>query len=79
MFLTTTWTLGLALTPTAKYIVPGGRWLDTEGNFVDAHAGGITVDQESGKFYRFGEYKTEEEPEGRGFGLQLRRLGDQGV
>ncbi|KFY68544.1 hypothetical protein V496_01005 [Pseudogymnoascus sp. VKM F-4515 (FW-2607)] len=49
----------------AKYIVPGGRWHDTEGNLINAHAGGVTVDKE-GKFWWFGEYKPEEQVEGGG-------------
>lgn len=50
----------------AKYIVPGGRWHDTDGNLINAHAGGVTVDPESGKFYWFGEYKIEGQEEGGG-------------
>lgn len=50
----------------AKWIVPGARWQDTDGNLVNAHAGGITVDEESGKFFLFGEYKTEGQEEGGG-------------
>ncbi|RYP14124.1 hypothetical protein DL767_010432 [Monosporascus sp. MG133] len=48
----------------AKYIVPGARWRDTEGNLVNAHAGGIMVDQ--GKFWWYGEYKVEGQEEGGG-------------
>ncbi|EMR66489.1 putative galactan -beta-galactosidase protein [Eutypa lata UCREL1] len=48
----------------AKYIVPGGRWRDTEGNLVNAHAGGVVL--EDGKFWWFGEYKTEGQEEGGG-------------
>ena len=48
----------------AKYIVPGGRWVDTEGNLVNAHAGGVVF--EEGKFWWFGEYKTEGQEEGGG-------------
>ena len=29
----------------AKYIVPGGRWVDTEGNLVNAHAGGVVFEE----------------------------------
>lgn len=47
----------------------GGKWLDTSGNFINAHAGGITVDESSGKFYWFGEHKTKEQPEGGGVGV----------
>lgn len=49
-----------------KYIVPAGKWKDTAGNVVNAHAGGITVDKESGNFYLFGEYKIEGQTEGGG-------------
>ena len=48
----------------AKYIVPGGRWVDTEGNLVNAHAGGVVF--EEGKFWWFGEYKTEGQEGGGG-------------
>jgi hypothetical protein len=50
----------------AKWIVPGARWRDTDGKLVNAHAGGITVDQESGKFFWFGEYKVQGQEEGGG-------------
>lgn len=33
----------------AKYIVPGARWYDTDGNLISAHGGSITVDQKSRK------------------------------
>ncbi|ELR06634.1 hypothetical protein GMDG_08107 [Pseudogymnoascus destructans 20631-21] len=46
----------------AKYIVPGGRWHDTDGNLINAHAGGVTVDRE-GKFWWFGEYKPQDQVE----------------
>ena len=48
-----------------KYIVPGARWHDTDGNLVSAHAGSVTVDK-SGKFWLFGEYKIEGQTEGGG-------------
>ncbi|KAI1362161.1 family 43 glycoside hydrolase [Xylaria arbuscula] len=48
----------------AKYIVPGGRWRDTDGNLVNAHAGNIVLD--NGTFWLFGEYKTEGQEEGGG-------------
>ncbi|KAI1171683.1 carbohydrate-binding module family 35 protein [Nemania sp. FL0916] len=48
----------------AKYIAPGARWRDTEGNIVNAHAGSVLFDQ--GTFWWFGEYKTEGQPEGGG-------------
>ncbi|KAF7556706.1 hypothetical protein G7Z17_g1222 [Cylindrodendrum hubeiense] len=56
----------LATCATAKWIVPGARWFDTEGNIFNAHAGGLCVDQDSGKFYWFGEYKSEGQVEGGG-------------
>ncbi|KAK2762154.1 hypothetical protein FQN54_001162 [Arachnomyces sp. PD_36] len=56
----------LAAGAQAKYIVPGARWLDTDGNLVNAHAGGILTDPETGKFWWFGEYKVEGQEEGGG-------------
>ncbi|OJJ03087.1 hypothetical protein ASPVEDRAFT_42607 [Aspergillus versicolor CBS 583.65] len=56
----------LATAAQAKYIVPGGRWQDTEGNLVNAHAGNIYFDKESSKFWLFGEYKIEGQEEGGG-------------
>ncbi|KAL2017519.1 hypothetical protein VTK56DRAFT_2011 [Thermocarpiscus australiensis] len=50
----------------AKYIVPGARWYDTDGNLISAHAGGIVADKDTGKFWWFGEYKTESQQEGGG-------------
>ncbi|KAK3322659.1 glycoside hydrolase family 43 protein [Apodospora peruviana] len=50
----------------AKYIVPGGRWRDTDGNLVNAHAGCVTADRQTGKFWLFGEYKVEDQVEGGG-------------
>ncbi|KAJ4292674.1 hypothetical protein N0V90_009337 [Kalmusia sp. IMI 367209] len=50
----------------AKWIVPGARWRDTEGNLVNAHAGCVTVDEGSGKFFLFGEYKVQGQVEGGG-------------
>ncbi|KAL4933806.1 glycosyl hydrolase [Aspergillus undulatus] len=51
--------LALAAHMTAKWIVPGARWVDTDGNLFNAHAGGLCVDRDSGKFFCFGEYKVE--------------------
>ncbi|KAI9901603.1 hypothetical protein N3K66_003420 [Trichothecium roseum] len=48
------------------WIVPGARWLDTDGNRFNAHAGGMYVDEDAGRFYWYGEYKTTEQPEGGG-------------
>jgi hypothetical protein len=58
----------LAAAATAKYIVPGGRWRDTEGNLVNAHAGCVTVDK-NGTFWLFGEYKVEGQVEGGGISV----------
>jgi hypothetical protein len=57
--------LVLAGLSTAKYIVPGGRWHDTDGKLVSAHAGSVAVDG-AGKFWLFGEYKIEGRTEGGG-------------
>ena len=64
-------TLLLAAAATAPlasgaWIVPGARWLDTDGNRFNAHAGGMYVDEDAGRFYWYGEYKTTEQPEGGG-------------
>lgn len=59
--------LSLAAFAQARYIVPGARWTDTAGNLVNAHAGGVTVDKDTGKFWWFGEYKIQGQPEGAGF------------
>ncbi|KAI8302888.1 hypothetical protein K4K59_000333 [Colletotrichum sp. SAR11_240] len=58
--------LWLATAVTAKWIVPGARWHDTDGNIFNAHAGGLAIDQETGRFYWFGEYKVEGQVEGGG-------------
>lgn len=50
----------------SKYIVPGGRWHDTDGNLVSAHAGSITFDEGTGRFWWFGKYKIEGQEEGGG-------------
>lgn len=55
-----------AAVASAKYIVPGARWRDTDGNLVNAHAGGVTIDKETGKFWWFGEYKIQGQEEGGG-------------
>ncbi|KAG7094031.1 hypothetical protein E1B28_007653 [Marasmius oreades] len=49
-----------------KYLVPGGRWRDTEGNVITAHAGGITREEKTGRFFWFGEKKVEGHVEGAG-------------
>lgn len=56
----------LAIPAESKYIVPGGRWYDTNGTLINAHGAGITFDQKTGRFWWFGEYKIEEHPEGGG-------------
>jgi hypothetical protein len=59
--------LGLATTPArAAYIVPGARWLDTDGALVNAHAGSVSFDESTGKYWLFGEYKIEGQAEGAG-------------
>ncbi len=61
------WTfLSLASLSAGKYIVPGGRWHDTDGNLVNAHAGCVTIDKQTGKFWLFGEYKIQGQTEGGG-------------
>ncbi|KAI0965867.1 carbohydrate-binding module family 35 protein [Xylaria arbuscula] len=54
----------LSTTGQAKYIVPGARWQDTDGNIVNAHAGNVVLDGDT--FWLFGEYKTEAQEEGGG-------------
>lgn len=54
----------LALIAHARYIVPGGRWRDTDGNLANAHAGCVVYD--NSKFWWFGEYKIEGQEEGGG-------------
>lgn len=49
-----------------KWIAPGGRWRDTDGNTINAHAGSVTWDHVTGKYFWFGEHKTEEQEEGGG-------------
>jgi hypothetical protein len=60
--------LALLLSTTAQcaYIVPGARWHDTDNNIVNAHAGCVTVDKDTGKFWLFGEYKIPNHTEGAG-------------
>ncbi|ETS85142.1 hypothetical protein PFICI_03167 [Pestalotiopsis fici W106-1] len=50
----------------AKYIVPGARWLDTDGELVNAHAGVVLFDENTEKFWLFGEYKIQNATEGAG-------------
>ena len=59
--------LGLfVLLGSAAYIVPGAQWRDTNGNLVNAHAGGVNYDEHIRKFWLFGEYKVEGHTEGGG-------------
>ncbi len=44
--------------PTRNVIEQGTKWLDTEGNPVNAHGGGILY--HNGKYYWYGEYKKGE-------------------
>lgn len=48
--------MAVAVAANAKYIVPGARWYDTDGNYISAHGGSIYTDAKTGKFYWFGEY-----------------------
>lgn len=61
--------LAMAATASSKWIVPGARWYDTDGNLFNAHAGGLAVDRETGKFFWFGEHKTQEQEEGGGISV----------
>ncbi|KAL0571969.1 hypothetical protein V5O48_009995 [Marasmius crinis-equi] len=50
----------------SKYIVPGARWRDTDGNIITNHAGGVTREEGTSKFFWFGEKKVEGQVEGGG-------------
>ncbi|XP_051127364.1 uncharacterized protein LOC127248860 isoform X2 [Andrographis paniculata] len=39
------------------YYRPGSVWLDTDGNPIQAHGGGILYDEKSKNYYWYGEYK----------------------
>ena len=39
------------------YYYPGRIWLDTDGNPIQAHGGGILYDEKSRKYYWYGEFK----------------------
>ncbi|GMH24050.1 hypothetical protein Nepgr_025893 [Nepenthes gracilis] len=41
----------------SSYYYPGRIWLDTEGNPIQAHGGGILYDKRSRMYYWYGEYK----------------------
>lgn len=40
-----------------SYYFPGKIWMDTEGNPIQAHGGGILLDEKSNTYYWYGEYK----------------------
>ncbi|KAL7156734.1 hypothetical protein ABFS83_02G028800 [Erythranthe nasuta] len=40
-----------------RYYYPGKVWLDTDGNRIRAHGGGILFDEKSETYYWYGEYK----------------------
>ncbi|ROW13291.1 hypothetical protein VPNG_05425 [Cytospora leucostoma] len=64
------WSLtAVSTTATARYIVPGGRWHDTDGNIISAHGGNVIFNAESGRFFWFGEYRTKEKTEGGGISV----------
>ncbi|GAA0148064.1 glycosidase [Lithospermum erythrorhizon] len=42
---------------TSLYFRPGRIWLDTDGNPIQAHGGGIMYDEKSRMYYWYGEYK----------------------
>lgn len=39
------------------YYYPGRTWLDTDGNPIQAHGGGVLYDQRSKRYYWYGEFK----------------------
>lgn len=39
------------------YYYPGRIWLDTDGNPIQAHGGGVLYDERSKTYYWYGEYK----------------------
>ncbi|KAA0045838.1 Glycosyl hydrolase family protein 43 isoform 2 [Cucumis melo var. makuwa] len=41
----------------SMFYYPGRVWLDTEGNPIQAHGGGVLFDERSGTYYWYGEYK----------------------
>lgn len=47
--------IGCANSPEKDTIVPGGSWLDTEGNLINAHGGGVLFHE--GTYYWYGESK----------------------
>lgn len=42
---------------TSYFYSPGKVWLDTDGNPIQAHGGGILFDYKSGTYFWYGEYK----------------------
>ncbi|KAL0343489.1 UNVERIFIED_CONTAM: hypothetical protein Sangu_1236300 [Sesamum angustifolium] len=62
------------------YYFPGRIWLDTEGNPIQAHGGGILYDERSRTYYWYGEYKdgpitTLTKKEQHGFGVWTKQFG----
>jgi hypothetical protein len=41
----------------SMYFYPGRVWLDTDGNTIQAHGGGIMYDHKTARFYWYGENK----------------------
>ncbi|XP_039036491.1 uncharacterized protein LOC120173365 [Hibiscus syriacus] len=41
----------------SNYYYPGRIWLDTDGNPIQAHGGGMLYDERSSTYYWYGEYK----------------------
>ena len=41
----------------SMFYYPGRVWLDTEGNPIQAHGGGVIFDERSETYYWYGEYK----------------------
>lgn len=59
-------TLLFAAIVSARWIVPGARWRDSDGGLVNAHAGGVIYDDASSLYWWYGEYKIEGQEEGGG-------------
>lgn len=51
--ITIPWLVNTVCARKNKYIVPGATWLDTDGNILSAHAGGIV--ESNGTWYWFGQ------------------------
>lgn len=46
--------------PAYKSFTPNSQWLDTDGNMIQAHGGGIIWDEKTQKYYWYGENKGED-------------------